>query len=64
MTARRLLSLLNGLGYHTMPADQADVVGMPLERPREPLPQSSKEDIKRFFGGAIRVTPSEEVSDG
>lgn len=55
MSLRRYVSLMHGLNYGMTAAPDT----APPEKPQ----MSSKEDIKRFFGGAIRVTPS-EVSDG
>lgn len=67
MSVRRVLSLVYGLGYEMAASAQAADVTIPIgelpdnsigidERPRGPLPQSSKDDMKRFFGGAVRVS--------
>jgi hypothetical protein len=72
MSVRRLLVLMHGLGYE-MP-DQPDPVFSrditsvpdPLERAASSS-MSSRQDLKRFFGGAIHVTADDEpegVTDG
>lgn len=53
MSVRRLLSLLHGIGYSAVPIDD---VQAPSE---EPLPLSSKAEVRDFFGGATRVQGGE-----
>ncbi len=72
MSIRRVIVLMHGLGYELPEEVKAKAVferditrpkKQREQRPRESM--ASKEEMRGFFGGAIRVTPGEEVmNDG
>lgn len=57
MGLRRYVALMHGLGYHY--TDDPNEIEDP-SAPPEPAELSSREEVKQFFGGAIRVSTGDE----